>query len=297
MLKKLLITGAWKFTAKEWAHLKNTGYDICFVQNESDELPDEAYQAEAVICNGLFLHHDIAKFEKLKVVQLTSAGYDRVPMDFIKEHNIAIYNARGVYSKPMAEFAINGVLNLYKKCRFFMENQKNHRWEKCRDLWELSEKMVCIVGCGSVGQECAKRFSAFDCNVVGIDMYVNDSAHFDKIYNVEQLDQILTNADIVVLTVPLTEDTYHLMNKKRLGFLKERAVIVNISRGGVLDTQALVEVLPKLGGAVLDVFEEEPLSEDSLLWDFENVILTPHNSFVGEGNGDRLFNIIINNLS
>lgn len=122
----------------------------------------------------------IEKFKNLRYIQLTSAGYDRVPLDYVKEHQIEIHNARGVYSIPMAEFAISGVLQLYKQARFFDNNQKNHQWIKHRGLLELNEKTVCIVGCGSVGTECAKHFAAFGCQVVGIDLYQEKNSIIKK---------------------------------------------------------------------------------------------------------------------
>ena len=128
------------------------GHKVHFFQFEKDELSMFWTKwVEGVICNGLFLTHDIRKFINLRYIQLTSAGFDRVPMDYVKGDNIVINNARGVYSIPMAEFALFGVLELYKKGRKFFENQKQHIWEKQRNLYELFGKKVCIVGCGSVG--------------------------------------------------------------------------------------------------------------------------------------------------
>ena len=102
----------------------------------------------------------------------------------------------------------------------------------------------------------------------------------------------MKSADIVVLTVPLTEQTRHLINESRFRLLKPTAVIVNIARGAVIDTEALLKYIDNLGGAVLDVFEEEPLDKASSLWEKQNVILTPHNSFVGERNAERLRKIV-----
>ena len=139
----LLITGAWK-DAKEYIRkIEADGHKVHFFQFEKDELPCSYEWVEGVICNGLFLTHDIRKFINLRYIQLTSAGFDRVPMDYVKEHNIVINNARGVYSIPMAEFALFGVLELYKKGRKFFENQKQHIWEKQRNLYELFGKKVC----------------------------------------------------------------------------------------------------------------------------------------------------------
>ena len=292
-----LITGAWQSAKDYISEIENKGHTVVFMQYEDDELPCDYLWVEGVICNGLFLNHPINKFENLKYIQLTSAGFDRVPMDYVKGHNIEIHNARGVYSIPMAEFAVSGVLQLYKNSKFFIENQQNKIWEKNRNLIELYGKIVCIVGCGSVGTECAKRFKAFGCKVFGVDLVTIQNENFDEIIHLEKLDEILPKSDVVILTLPLTKDTYHIIDKKRLDNLKDGSVLVNIARGAVVDTEALISALNnKLFGAVLDVFEDEPLLNDSNLWNFENVILTPHNSFVGDKNFFRLNSTIILNL-
>lgn len=293
----LLITGAWQNAKENIDSIEKMGHTVVFMQYEKDELPCDYLWVEGVICNGLFLSHPINKFENLKYIQLTSAGYDRVPMDYVKEHNIEIYNARGVYSIPMAEFAVSGVLQLYKNAKYFIKNQQNKLWQKNRNLIELYGKNVCIVGCGSVGTECAKRFKAFGCKIFGVDLVTIQNENFDDIIHLEKLDEILPKSDVVILTLPLTKDTYHIIDKKRLDNLKDGSVLVNIARGAIVDTEALITALEnKLYGAVLDVFEDEPLLNDSNLWNFENVILTPHNSFVGDKNFFRLNSTIILNL-
>ena len=294
---KLLITGAWRFESEQLNQIKKMGHVVFFMQNENDALPCDYEDVEGVVCNSLFLYHPIEKFSNLYYIQLTSAGFDRVPMDYINEHNIKIFNARGVYSIPMAEFAISGVLQLYKKSRFFYENQKNRVWEKNRDVLELYGKTVCIVGCGNVGTECAKRFQAFGCRVMGVDLYPREDKVYEKIYSLDNLDNCLPQADIVVLTLPLTKETQHMMSETRFNEMKNKSVLINIARGAVVDEQALLKALDgKLLGAVLDVFEEEPLFSDNPLWQKNNVVLTPHNSFVGEGNLDRLYQVILRNF-
>lgn len=292
----LLITGAWQQAKEYIPTIESKGHQVQFLQFERDKLPCEYEWVEGIIGNGIFLSHPIEKFFNLKYIQLTSAGFDRVPMDYVKEHGIEIYNARGVYSVPMAEYAVAGVLELYKKMRFFHENQKKHNWEKHRGLLELFGKTVVIVGCGDVGTECAKRFRAFGCAVVGVNRTVKEKVAFDRIVPLSDIETVLPEADLVVLTVALTEETRHLMNAERLKLLKASTVIVNIARGGIMDTNALIDCLPNLGGAVLDVFEEEPLDEKSPLWDMKNVLITPHNSFVGDGNIERLSALVITNI-
>lgn len=294
---RLLITGAWRYTEEQLSILKAQGHEITAMPDERGAIPMEYESVEGVICNGLFLYHGIEKFTGLKYIQLTSAGFDRVDMDYVNKHNIEIHNARGVYSIPMAEYALFGVLELYKQGKFFIEKQKAHAWEKHRGLLELNGKNVCILGTGSVGTEVAKRFKAFGCYVYGVDLYPRDDEAYEKIYPLSQLDSGLQNADILVLTLPLTKETKYLINKDKLSIMKKGAVLVNIARGAIVEQNALIEVLNnKLGGAVLDVFDTEPLNENSPLWDMENVILTPHNSFVGENNGERLWQVIKANL-
>lgn len=293
----ILVTGAWNCTREQLDALAELGHTVVFLQQEKDPLPVAYEWAEGVICNGLFLHHPAEAFVNLWHVQLTSAGYDRIPLDRFREKGIAVYNARGVYSIPMAEFALCGVLQIYKQSRFFAENQQKALWQKHRGLLELYGKTVCIIGCGSVGTECAKRFGAFGCSVVGFDPDPIDSGCFDKIFPMENLEQALGTADVMILCCPLTEKSRHLINRQRLAAMKPGMVLVNIARGAVVDTEALTEWLQAgQGAAVLDVFEEEPLSADSPLWQMENVILTPHNSFVGAGNGERLAAVIMSNL-
>lgn len=293
----LLVTGAWKEAKEYLSEIEEMGHTVKFLQYEKDSLPCEYDWIEGVICNGLFLYHPIERFSKLKYIQLTSAGYDRIPMDYVNKCKIGIYNARGVYSIPMAEYAIGGVLQLYKQAIFFRENQNAHSWKKHRGLMELSGKTVCIVGCGSVGTECAKRFLAFDCKVIGVDVNLRRDKNFNSIFLLEELDRVLPWVDILVLTLPLTSKTFHMINEEKLSLLKDGAILVNIARGAVVDHQGLIVSLNgKLGGAVLDVFEEEPLKGESVLWDMENVIITPHNSFQSDGNEERLKSVIMENL-
>lgn len=294
---KLLITGALSCDSEQIKQIENLGHQVIFMQNEKDPLPCNYEEVEGVVCNGLFLSHPIEKFVSLKYIQLTSAGYDRVPLDYIQAQGIKIYNACGVYSVPMAEYVIGGVLQLYKQSRFFYENQKVGRWEKCRGVLELFGKTVSIIGCGNVGTECAKRFSAFGCKVLGVDLFPREDLSYERIYGLPYLDEVLSQADVVVLTLPLTNETHNMMNEHRFEKMKVGSVLVNIARGAVVEEQSLIKALDeKLLGAVLDVFTEEPLSASNSLWGKENVIVTPHNSFVGDGNVERLNKLVRENL-
>lgn len=295
---KILITGAWNCGTEQREMIELLGYDTVFMSDEQGELPCAPEIIEGTICNGLFLHHSIEKFSSLRYIQLTSAGFDRVPMEYVRSHGIKINNAAGVYSIPMAEFAVNGVLQIYKQSAFFYKNQKDRVWQKHRGVMELYGKTVCIVGCGNVGTECAKRFQAFGCNVIGVDLFTRTDEYYEIIKPLSELDNCLSCADVVILTLPLTNDTLYLMNSGRFQAMKDGSILVNVARGAIVEETSLSEALDKkLQGAVLDVFEEEPLSSNNVLWNKHNVIITPHNSFVGDGNASRLQQVIYKNLT
>lgn len=294
----ILITGAWQDAVSHIEEIESLGHNVTFMQYEKDPLPCASDTIDAVIGNGLFLFHDISTFTRLKYIQLTSAGFDRVPMEYVNNHDIVIYNARGVYSIPIAEYVICGVLQLYKRTSFYYENKKQHLWLKNRNVRELNSKTVCIVGCGSVGDECARRFKAFNCHLIGVDLKTCDRTLYDDYCHISSVDSVLKYVDVLVLTVPLTDRTRYLVDEAFIKKMKPTSIIVNVARGQIIKNQALIDNLmtQQLFGAVLDVFEDEPLDQNSMLWDLDNVVLTPHNSFVGEENNERLWRVIYNNL-
>ncbi|MCH5320907.1 MAG: hydroxyacid dehydrogenase [Eubacterium sp.] len=297
-MDNLLITGAFKATDDQLTELKALGYNLIFEPDEYSKINCNPKEIDAVICNNLFLNTPIELFENLKYIQLTSAGFDRVPLDYIQRNKIEIRNAAGVYSIPMAEFAVCSILQLYKNGFYFYKNKENKIWNKCRDLQELIDKKVCIIGAGNIGTEVAKRLKPFVSSIIGIDLCRNEKEYFDSVLPSDRLDDQLNDSDIVILTLPLTKENKAFFNKDKFELMKKTSIFVNISRGMLVNENDLIDALRerKIFGAVLDVFEKEPLSEDSELWDFDNVIITPHNSFVGENNPKRLFKVILENL-
>ncbi len=290
---KTIVTGALQATSEELKQLEELGLEITFHQNERDEV-ENPEQFEAAICNGLFLYNDIEKFTNLKYVQLTSAGTDRVPTDYVRKHGIVLKNAAGVYAAPMAEWTLMRLLELFKNANKLFANMG---WLKDRTWCELGGKTACIVGFGAYGNEVAKRLKAFDVRVCVVNRSVKDSPFVDEFYTMDKLDEALANADIVILAIALTDETKHLMNAERFSAMKDGAVFLNATRGGLMDEIALIDALEnKLAGAALDVFETEPLPDDSPMWQLENLLISPHNSFVGENNHARLMRVVMKNL-
>lgn len=296
---KLLLTGAFKYSKEQLNKIENLGFKIKFVQDERNALDFDVSSIEMVVCNSLFLYNDIREFSSLKVIQLVSSGLDRIPFNYINDNGIEVLNARGVYSIPMAEWVILKILEIYKKTTLFYKNQERHRWEKDRNLWELTDKTASIIGYGDVGNEVAKRLKAFGVNIIGVGRREIQSDYVDQSMLISELDKALAKSDIVILTLPLNDKTKHLINKNRMDIMKNNAVLINVARGGIIDETALVEILSKgkFLGVALDVFNEEPLDESNPLWSLPRVIITPHNSFVSDKVNERMFRLIFENLS
>ena len=292
----ILVTGAFQLNSGEREQLESAGHKV-FIHGDERTLVDCPERYEAVVCNSLFLYNSIERFTGLRVIQLTSAGLDRVPLDDIRGRGISLHNAADVYSVPMAEFAVCGILQLYKKSRFFAANQTQHKWEKHRGLLELSGKRVCILGCGDVGCEIAKRLHAFGCHITGVNRTVRELSDFDEVLPLNKLAEAASACDILVCCIALTPETRGIVSDEIFDRLHDGAIFVNVARGALADEAALTRWLQNGGHAVLDVFEEEPLPESSPLWDMESVLLTPHNSFVGEGNRARLISLIMKNIN
>lgn len=294
----LLLTGCFNYSSSQLKELEQLGLKIFFLQNENDPLTLDPRLIDATVCNGLFLHHSIDAFSRLKYIQLTSAGLDRVPLEIIRKRNITLHNARGVYSIPMAEWTLTKVLDIYKQTAFFYHNQSNLVWMKNRDLREINGSTVAIIGAGNVGSEVAQRFKALGASVQGFDINPTDSPSFDIIKSIQSLPENISNFDIIIVTMPLTKSTEGFFDLKLLEKIAPNAIIVNISRGAIFNESDLIHFLTKRNDivAILDVFCEEPLPKSNELWKLNNVIISPHNSFISNGNSKRMFNVIYNNL-
>lgn len=208
----LLLAGSITFTDRELKEIEDFGYNITAIQREDNLEIQNIETYDVVVCNWLFAHYDIQKFQRIKAIQLLSAGFDRLPMDYVKEHNIQVRNAKGIYSIPIAEFTVMTILDAYKYSDYFYNNQKLCIWNKNRNLDELSDKTVCICGTGSVGTEVAKKLSVFVERVIGIDLHPREKPYFTNIVGLDKMHDILAQSDIVVLTLPLTKETYHMFD-------------------------------------------------------------------------------------
>ncbi len=297
-MKNILLTGAYKYSDEQIEKIKEIGYKVTFIQDERVKLDIDVSCFSAVVCNSLFIYNDIKKFENLELIHLTSAGLDRVPLEYIKEKNITLCNASGVYSIPIAEWVILKILEVYKQSRQFHYQQGRKLWVKQRYLEELTGKNVAILGFGSIGQEIAKRIKPFNVNIISIDINDNNTLLRNNFVHINKLQETVSNMDVIILTLPLLESTRYLFDKNIILKMKKNSLLINVSRGEIINTLDLISVLQSRQDitAVLDVFEEEPLPNDNKLWSLPNVYVSPHNSYVSNLIDVRLFDLIYNNL-
>jgi phosphoglycerate dehydrogenase-like enzyme len=236
---------------------------------------------------------------KLKWLQTWSAGVDSLPLETLESRNITVTSANGVHAYPISETIYALMLSLTRKIHTYVKNQQERKWHHSDMKLEMHEKTVGIIGVGTIGKEAAKIAKAFGMKVLGVRHSGKQQEFVDEMFTTNQLDAVLPNCDYVVVTLPLTKETNRLFGAKQFDLMKSSAFFINIGRGEIVVEGDLISALQRgqIAGAGLDVFELEPLTVDSPLWEMENVIITPHTSGSTEHYNQRVIeNILIPNL-
>ena len=230
-------------------------------------------------------------------VLTTTAGYDGYPVEAFQRRDILFSNCPGISPGTVAEHAVGMAISFTRRFDVYRERQADSEWGRRREeLTDLAEEPVCVVGLGRVGEAVARRLAAFDADVAGVkrtpSAYDGVAA---PVYSPDALQEALTDARLVVLAVPLTDQTRGLIGATELAAIADDGILINVARGPVLETAPLLEALEAdtLRGAGLDVFDEEPLPANSPLWDREDVFLTPHCAGTTEKYGRRALEIIL----
>ena len=236
----------------------------------------------------------------LKWFQSINAGIERMDRDGLLKRGFVVTSAAGLASVAIAEYVIGTIVMLAKGLHTAVRAQPEHRWD-FRMTGEAAGKTVGIVGLGEIGRETAKRARAFEMRVVASRRTVAAGAtdpDCDEILPYSNLARLLSESDFLVLALPLTTETRHLIGAAELAKMKPTASIINIARGEIIDQGALVTALTTgvIASAALDVFDPEPLPAESPLWDMPNVIVTPHISGAVEGYGHKATEMFIANL-
>jgi D-2-hydroxyacid dehydrogenase (NADP+) len=213
-------------------------------------------------------------------IHTTLAGVEAFPLTEYERRGVALTNSTGLHGDSVGDTTLGLMLTLARRLHDFVANQQAHRWEfpEWDEAFTLPGERVCVVGLGTVGSAVAQRCAALDMNVAGVQRSDEPVAGVDDRYHPDDLHEAVADARFVVLCVPLTDQTHHLLAADEFAAMREDAYVVNVARGEVLDEDALVDALrdDEVAGAALDVFEAEPLPEDSPLWDLEDVVVTPH---------------------
>ena len=217
-------------------------------------------------------------------VHATSAGVDALMIDPIKHSDIVVTNARGIFDRGIAEYVLGALLLFAKDTLTNLALQAENRWQH-RETRLLKGSRALIVGAGSIGREVATVLRAMGMEVIGTARRARQDSAFDRVHRQQDLPALLGDADYVVITAPLTPDTEGLFDAAQFRRMKPGAILVNVGRGAIVSTDALFQALQtgRLGGAALDVFEQEPLPADHPLWDQPNVMLSAHmaGDFIG----------------
>lgn len=245
------------------------------------------------------LDHVVNHAPRLEWIHSFSAGIERVATPVVRTRGLTVTNARGVFSRPIAEYVVMMCLVVARRFQQLMDLQRERTWQPLRGR-ELGSLTVGIVGLGSIGTEIARLLEPFETRVLATRRRPGRGqppANVEVLPH-DRLDDLLRRSDVVVVAAPLTEETAGLIGAPQLQEMRQDAWLVNISRGRLVDEVALRRALESgaIGGAVLDVFNEEPLPEDSPLYATPNLIVTPHTSWASDRVADRSLELFVQNL-
>ncbi|MEO8620507.1 MAG: D-2-hydroxyacid dehydrogenase [bacterium] len=242
---------------------------------------------------------------QLRWVHSTAAAVgDLLPLDELARRHIVVTNSRGVQAVPMAEQVMAGLLALARRLDLTILAQRDRRWIQAQlgeidRPWLLRGKSMTIVGLGSIGMAIAERAHAFGIRITGVRRRPSEPApSYVRVAGADDLDDALRGADIVVIAAPAVPATMGMLGEPQLSMLARGAILVNVGRAQLVDTNAMVRALEsgQLGGAVLDVFDTEPLDAASPLWSMPNVIITPHSAGFRADHWQEVTDLFIENV-
>ena len=237
--------------------------------------------------------------DELEVFACAYAGTGHLPLEALAARDVTVTNASGVHGPNMAEHVLGAILSFTRRFHVAARRQRRREWRHYR-AHELQGSTVTIVGLGAIGRAVASRLEPFGVETVGVRYTPEKGGPTDEVigFDGDAFHDALARTDYLVLACPLTETTRGLIDEDAFLTLSPDAVLVNVARGPVVDTDALVTALRsnRLRGASLDVTDPEPLPEDHPLWTFENVQITPHNSGHTPRYYDRLADIVAENV-
>ena len=283
--KVVFLTGLKEALIEEVVSYSPPDYEVVVLDKSSTEEQriNEVRDAEFLLCYGQEPSDEVIKsLEKCRLVQLLAAGYDRMNLDLLAELEIPCANNGGANSWAVADQAVLLMLAIYKQLLASDNSTREGRWAEPitgQNTFEMADKKVGILGIGNIGRQVAKRVQGFDAKVQYFDLYPLDERTAEELNDTYvSLEELFSTSDIISCHTPLTNDTKHIVNSNTLSLMKPTSILINTSRGPVVDEEALISALQSgvIAAAGLDVFEKAPVSPDNPLLKMDNVVATPH---------------------
>ncbi len=274
--------------------LEELGYTV-FTAKDSGPFSEEALSSDVLVTFNAFMHLDIANMPHLKLIQVGTTGLNQIPLSAV-DRGIAVTNNPYGFSLPIGEWIVTKVLESYKNTRQVYQQQRDHVWKMDTTIDEINGKKALFIGTGGIAREGAKRLAPFGVEITGVNRSGKPNEHFPTVISMAELPEKINEFDIVAVVLPGTMETYKLVNRELIENMKDGSVFINISRGSVVEQDALQELAGKFRALHLDVFEEEPLPENHPFWDMENVYVSSHTSWASSRVNERRFENNFENL-
>ena len=271
------------------------GHDVVVARTPGAE---RGLVTDATVITGHNIDESLLeRADDLRLFASIYAGYDHLPLSALAERNVAVTTASGVHGSNIAEYVLGAWL-AFARGLFTARRQQRERVWQAFQASDFAGSRVCVVGMGAIGEAIVDRLNGFDVETVAVRHSPEKPTATDEVCGYDGLHDAVAGARYVALACPLTDETSGLVDAAVLETIHPESVLVNVARGPVVDTAALVEALQRnrLGAAALDVTDPEPLPNDHPLWDFENVLLTPHNAGHTPEYYERLADIVAANV-
>ncbi len=254
------------------------GHQLSF-GTDADAFAAGVEDAEVLITQTAALAEGLPPASKLRLIYVTSAGLEKLaPFDWLPK-GVVLMNNRGTHAAKAGEFGLMALLMLVNRIPALMTAQREGRWAPLHGA-VLGRSHLVVVGLGALGGTTAQHARNFGMRVTGVRTKAEPHPGCDRVVAVDDFDSVLGDADLLYLATPLTPATRHLLNRERIAKLPKGAGVANVGRGGLIEQDALIDALESghVGGAVLDVFDPEPIPPGHRLWTTPNLIITPHTS-------------------
>ena len=248
-----------------------------FIDWDLDHFADSMRSAEVLVCWDLPTADLTDAAPNLRLIHIIGAGVEHLcPMDWVPP-GVTVVNNRGAHADKAGEYGLMAVLMLHNRLPAIIGNQRRKHWESLYST-PIGGKTLLVIGAGSIGAAVAHRCRTLGMHVIGVTRHGRALDAVDEMHTTDRLDDVLPRADFVLVAVPLTPETRNLLDARRQGLMKPGAGVVNVGRSATVDYEALAANLRTghLGGAVLDVFDPEPLPGGSPIWGIPNLVVTPH---------------------